>query len=245
MDQFERELAEASEQGSPIWHDVRAGKFTASEIYKLMESGTREMTPAELAARPKTGKGSKSKFIEDPRCLSKTTQTYIRQKVAETLTGHAAEPVFSAPTRWGDEMEPFAAEYFSQKTGMEFEILSFVEFSEHAGGSPDRKIKGVNELLEIKCPYNSANQVDYLMLTDQWDLKREYPEHYWQCMSNMLFYGADLCHFVTYDHRMIEDRHKMMHLKIKPIPEDHNRIIIKLEMAVKEKLSILNIMRKI
>jgi len=243
MDQFERELAEASEQGSQMWIDVRAGRFTSSEMWKLMESGTREMTPAELAARPKTGKGSKSKFIEDPSCLSKTTETYIRTKVAETLTGHAAEPVNTAATRWGDDFEPIAAEYFTEKTGLTFEILSFVPWGDHAGGSPDRKINGRNEILEIKCPYNSANQIDYLMLTDQWDLKALYPEHYWQCMSNLLFTGADLCHFVTYDYRMKEDKDKMFYLPIKIVSEDVDRIILKLESAIKEKLRVLQILR--
>lgn len=244
MDEFDLALAQQSEQGSQMWVDIRAGRFTASEMYKLMESGTREMTPAELKARPKTGKGSKAKFIEDPSCLSKPTITYIRTKVAETLTGHAAEQVSSNPTRWGDEMEPIAAEFFKEKTGLDYDIVSFVPFGDHAGGSPDRIIKGTNEILEIKCPYNSANQVDYLMLTDQWDLKREYPEHYWQCMSNLFFMDSQVCHFVTYDHRMQDDKNKMFYLKIKPVLEDFDRIALKLATAVKEKLALLQIINK-
>lgn len=243
MDQFEVELAQASEQGSKLWTDVRAGRFTSSEMYKLMLSGTREMTPAELAARPKTGKGSKSKFIEDPNCINDQTRTYIYTKVAETLTGQAAEQVNSQPTRWGDDMEPFAAEYFKEKTGLDYEIISFVPFGDHAGGSPDRVIKGTREILEIKCPFNSANQIHYLMLTDQWDLKREFPEYYWQCMANMLFYDSPIAHFVTYDHRMIEEKDKMFYLPIKPISEDMDRIAIKLEAAIKEKLIILDMLR--
>lgn len=243
MDAFEIELAGASEQGSQMWVDIRAGRFTSSEMWKLMESGTREMNAAELAARPKKGKGSATKFIEDPACLSKTTETYIRTKVAETLTGQCSPNIWSHATAWGDEMEPVAAEYYAQKKGIEYEILSFVPFGDHAGGSPDRKIKGANRLLEIKCPYNSANQINYLMLTDQWDLKRNYPEHYWQCMSNMLFCGAEFCDFVTYDHRMKEDKHKLFELEIKVINEDFDRIIIKLEAAIKEKLALLNLLR--
>lgn len=240
MDQFEIELSQASEQGSQQWFDIRAGRFTSSEMWKLMESGTREMTAAELAKRPKTGKGSKSKFIEDPTCLSKTTETYIRTKVAEMLTGQVTPNVWSHATAHGDEMEPFAAEEFAKRYNVEFEILSFVPFGDHAGGSPDRKIKGENSLLEIKCPYNSANQVSYLMLTDQWDLKRNYPDHYWQCMSNLLFTSADKCYFATYDHRMKDEKHKMFVLEILPKEEDFDRIIIKLEAAVKEKLYLIN-----
>ncbi len=244
MDAFEIELAQASEQGSQMWVDVRAGRFTSSEMWKLMESGTRPMNAAELAARPKSGKGSATKFIEDASCLSATTKTYIYSKVAETLTGHAAEQVNSAPTRWGEEMEPFAAEFFKEKTGLDYDIISFVPFGDHAGGSPDRIIKGTKEILELKCPFNSANQVNYLMLTDQWDLKREYPEYYWQCMSNILFFDSPLCHFATYDHRMQDDKDKMFYLPIKPIEEDINRIILKLEAAIKEKLAILKILRE-
>lgn len=242
MDKFEEELCLASEQGSQNWIDLRAGRFTSSEMWKLMESGTREMTPAELAARPKTGKGSKSKFVEDVSCLSKTTETYIRTKVAEALTGQCAPNVFSYATAHGDEMEPFAAEEWAKRKGIEYEILSFVPFGDHAGGSPDRKIKGANRLLEIKAPYNSANQINYLMLTDQWDLKRNYPDHYWQCMSNLLFTGADFCDFVTYDHRMKDPKHQMSHIEIKAINEDFDRIIIKLEAAIKEKLQLINLL---
>jgi len=243
MDAFEIELAQQSEQGSQIWHDIRAGRFTSSEMWKLMESGTREMNAAELAARPKTGKGSKTKFVEDPSCLSKTTETYIRTKVAETLTGQCAPQVFSYATAGGDEMEPFAAQEWATRKGLEYEILSFVPFGDHAGGSPDRKIKGSDRLIEIKCPYNSANQIDYLMLTDQWDLMRNYPEHYWQCMSNMLFTNTKFCDFIAYDHRMNDPKHQIAHIEVKVINEHFDRIIIKLEAAVKEKLQLLQLLK--
>lgn len=243
MDAFDVALAEASEQGSQMWVDIRAGRFTASEMHRLMKSGTRDMTPAELKLRPKSGVGSTAKKIEDPRCLSLDTKTYIYEKVAETLTGIAKQKVFSYATQHGEEMEPIAAEEFAKFKGvLEYEILSFVPWGDHAGGSPDRKIKGVNEIVEIKCPYNSVNQVNYLMLTDQWDLKREYPEFYWQCQSNNLFTRADVCHFVTYDHRMKEDKHKIVHIEVKPIAEDFELIGLKLGTAIKEKEDILKLL---
>ena len=36
------------EQGSPEWHQLRLGKFTASEIHRLMADCKREMTEDEL-----------------------------------------------------------------------------------------------------------------------------------------------------------------------------------------------------
>lgn len=245
MDAFGLALSEQSEQGSQQWSDVRAGRFTASEIFKLMDSGTRMMNAAELKARPKEGKGKSAKMIEDPNLLSKPAITYINEKVAETLTGQAKPQVFSRATEWGDQFEPLAAEEFKKETGLDFEIISFVTFGDHAGGSPDRIIKGTGDILEIKCPYNSENQVAYLLLTDQWDLKRMHPNHYWQCMSNLLFSqgAAKMCHFVTYDYRMIEKKNQFCYIPIKPIEEDFDLIIKKLEVAVAEKLRALQIIR--
>ncbi len=36
------------EQGSEQWENIRAGRFTSSEIYRIMEFGYRPMTEKEL-----------------------------------------------------------------------------------------------------------------------------------------------------------------------------------------------------
>ena len=237
-DALDDELAAASEQGSRNWFDVRIGRFTSSEMHRLIKSGTRLMTADELKNRPKSGPGSSAKLTEDPSKFSDDGETYIYQKVAETLTGEIRVSGYSNATAHGEDMEPLAAEYFIQKTGYSHEIVAFVPVGEHAGGSPDRYVNG-DEILEIKCPYDPTNQVKYLMLTDQWDLKRQYPEHYWQCMSNLLFTGKKLCHFVTYDHRFTEEKYKLSWIKITPHPGDMDIISVKLAAAVRLKLEIL------
>jgi hypothetical protein len=244
MDAFSKELYTQAEQGSENWHKIRAGRFTSSEIHRLMKSGSRLMTQTELDARPKTGKGSKSKYIEDPNEMSPDTVTYIRQKVAEVLTGRVKEGRMSEAMLNGIEWEPFAAEYYAQKFGVELEPAGFKIFGDHAGGSIDRRIIGVNEFLEIKCP-ESATHVGYMSLVDQWDLKRENAEYYWQCMANLHFGNFDLCHFMSFDFRMIEDRHKCVIIPIKPIAEDIDLIDVKITAAVREKLILLNDLNKI
>lgn len=239
MDDFDLALAEASEQGSPIWHDIRAGRFTSSKIYRLIKTGERLMTETELANRPKKGKGSTAKYTDDPTKFSPDGQTYIEEKVAEVLTGEAPVEFFSHATAWGDTWEPFAAEHYAKKFNVEFDIISFQPFGEHAGGSPDRKIKGSKRGVEIKCPHNSKNQVNYLLCSDQWDIKRNYPEHYWQCMSNLLFMDWEGIYLVTFDPRMKEEKHKMAVIHILPNAQDMDLICKRLEMAVKEKLEIL------
>lgn len=238
MDKFDSFLYQQAEQGSENWHKIRAGRFTSSEIHRLMKTGKRPMTDAELLARPKSGPGSSAKLIDDPKVMSDDTLTYIRQKVAEVLTGRVVESKMSGSMLNGIEWEPYAAEFYAQKYEVELEPAGFLPFSDHAGGSIDRHIVGVNQFLEIKCP-ESATHVGYMSLVDQWDLKREKPEYYWQCMANLFFGNFDLCKFMSFDWRMIKEKHKCVVIDIKPVKEDIDLIKIKIESAVKEKLILL------
>ncbi len=54
---------------------------------------------------------------------------------------------------------------------------------------------------------------------------------------------ADRCHFFAYDYRMKEDKHKLAYLIIEPVAEDLERIGLKLGSAIKEKESILNLLK--
>lgn len=214
--------AVVSDQGSDGWNQARVGRFTASEIFKLMTE-------------------PRNKSDKEAGNLSEGAMTYVHIKVAETLTGQPKSESYAYPLVYGKELEPQAIEYFIKKTGFSYEPATFVPFGEHCGGSPDGYINQVDGL-EIKCPFQSENQVDYLMLTDQWDLKRNHPNYYWQCMSNLLFTQKEQWHFVTYDPRMVNEKHRMTHLIIKPIPEDFDLLCKKIERAVKEKLSLLQLL---
>jgi hypothetical protein len=229
------------EQGSDEWDAIRCGRFTASEMHLLMGSGTRDMTPEELKARPKTGPGSSAKKIVDHSKMSDTAITYINRKVAEALTGKVQNSSYAFPLVYGTDMEPEAVEYFENQTGLVTEPVGFQCFGDHAGGSPDRFI-GEDEGLEVKCPYTSEKQIHYLMLTDRFDLKRDFPEIYWQVMSNLLFTGRKRWHLITYDPRFILDKHKMTHMIIEPVSEDFDLIIGKIERAVEEKLKLIKLL---
>ncbi len=233
------------EQGSEQWENIRAGRFTSSEIHRIMEFGYRPMTESELKARPKTGKGSKITRVPDPSQMSKDGMTYITQKVAEVLTGQPKKAAYAYPLVYGKETEPEAVEYFENLTGYKCEEIGFQTWGDHAGGSPDRFIVNLKEGLEIKCPFQSENQIGYLMLTDHYDLKRMYPEYYWQCVSLMLFTSLEAWNFCTYDPRMIDDKHKMTRIRIeaKKVDEDMNLINTAIASAVKEKLSLLETLR--
>lgn len=214
--------AVVSEQGSDGWNQARAGRFTASEMWKLM-------------TEPRTN------VAKERGDLSEGAMTYVNEKVAETLTGQPKAESYSYPIVYGKELEPQAIEYFVKRTGFVYEPALFVPFGDYAGGSPDGYINDTDGL-EVKCPFNSANMVDYLMLTDQWDLKRNHSNHYWQCMSNLLFTGKDKWHFVAYDPRMQEEKHRMVHIEVKPISEDFERITAKIAKAVEEMLKLIKML---
>ncbi len=242
-DELEKDLFENSEQGSVNWEISRAGRFTSSETHRLLKAGKREMTPAELKARPKTGKGSSVKWIEDDSVMNDDAMKYIYEKVAETLTGEPKMPIWSHATAHGETWEPFAAEYFTEKTGMQLEQVSFIPFGDHAGGSPDRFVIGKPDHLEIKCPFNPVNQVARLIYTDQWDLKNNEPEIYWQIVSNSLISNRPTGHFMSFCPSMKKDIHKMVHIEIVPSVEDFERVAKVWEIAEKEKQAILKLLK--
>lgn len=231
------------QQGSDAWDAIRVGRFTSSEIYKLMECGKRPMTAEELKARPKSGKGSKTTQVPDPSKMGAAGLTYINQKVAEVLTGKPRPSAYAYPLVYGKEMEPEAVAFYENKFGVVCEEVGFQVWTDHAGGSPDRLI-GDKEGLEVKCPFDSEKQIQYLMLTDHYDLKRMFPEYYWQCTSLLLFTGREAWNFATFDPRMILDKHKMARIRIeaKDVEEDMDAVNTAIEAAVKEKLQLINLL---
>lgn len=230
-------------QGSVEWDEIRCGRFTASEWHRLMAPSKREMTPEEMKARPKTGTGSSAKLVYDHGTLSEAALTYVKQKVAETLTGRIKNQSYAFPLVYGKETELEAAEYFQKVTGLRCEEIGFCPYTDHAGGSPDRDIPEDNSFLEIKCPWQSENQIDYLMLTDHFDLKRMYPEYYWQVQSNLMFTGREKAHWVTYDPRFKDEHLKMQHLIVPVVTDEHDIMRTKLTLAVREKLSMLDLFK--
>lgn len=210
------------EQGSEEWDRIRIGRFTSSEMWKLLTN-------------PRT------KEAKESGKLSETALTYINVKVAETLTGHQKMQSYAYPLVFGKEQEPIAIEAFCKKTGFTHEPIGFVPFGTHSGGSPDGVINGT-DIIEVKSPWAIETQLDYLMLTDQWDLKRLKPEYYWQCMSNLLFSMKEKCHFVAWDDRYPEGK-KIVHIIIKPISEDFEQITSVIEKAVKLKLELLELLK--
>lgn len=121
------------EQRTEDWFAARAGKATASSIYKIM-------------ARTKTGYGA-------------DRANYHAQLVAERLTGKPADSFTNAAMQWGVDMEAQARAAYADLIGDTVPEIGFVDHPKIAwsGASPDGLV-GFDGLVEIKCP-NTATHI--------------------------------------------------------------------------------------
>jgi len=116
-------------QRTEEWFEARKGKFTASQIYRLL------------------GKEG----------LAKTKQsidTYAFEKAVEIVYGVEEQGVVSFDMQRGIDLEPLAFNRFKELKAFEFIDVNetgFHVFGKDSGASPDG-LTDNNENLEIKCP---------------------------------------------------------------------------------------------
>ena len=168
---------------SPEWFKVRTKSFTGSELWKLM-----------------TEPRSKSETI------SKTAETYILEKVWESLSGLTKGGIDNFATEWGNQEEPNAKKWYTHLTGRAVEESPLVYHPTFIGliGTPDGLV-GEDGLIEVKCPWNGANHLKHCFITTGEYFKKEYNDYYWQMMAYMFLTGRKWCDFVSFDPRIESD----------------------------------------
>lgn len=208
------------DQRSPEWFDIRKGKFTASEIHRLM--------------------GAKG--------LGKTGESYIWEKVAEELGATMPQVTTYAMTR-GTEMEPYAKEYYSRAFNASVSPAEFIiaPWCNEAGASPDGIVTdwenpGESKLIEIKCPMNPTNHLIYFTIKSVADFKREKPEYYWQLQLQMAVTGINQCDFVSFYPEIDED-FRMVALTVDADNSDIELMKLRIAEAVAMKHEILKSIR--
>ena len=191
------------------WLLERCGKFTSSEVYKLIPNGR--------------AKGEK---------FSQTGKTYIKQKAAEFITKEPMQRPTTFAMEWGLSNENEALNQFEKIYG-EIERFGttnpkFFKSSDFFGGTPDAVLK--DYVLEVKCPFNSENHLDHLLLETAEDLKEYSPDYYWQLVSNMVIMEKQKAMFISYDPRFPFDL-TLKVLKFDLVQEDADLLISKIEAA--------------
>jgi hypothetical protein len=197
-------------QGSIEWHEMKLGKFSASQVHKLM---------------------GKTKITQGGH-------TYILEKVTEVLTWDWNE-ISSAAIEWGNYCEPFARDHYCKVFGVEIHVPAWRKIDDHSGVSPDGIIMGKKKGIEIKCPFNPINHTTNLLLESQDEFKGLHPNYYWQIQMQMLAYKYDVWDFVSYDPRF-EGINRMFVLEIKKDEDDQLLLKQRLQEAIAYKLTYLN-----
>lgn len=162
------------QQRTDAWQHDRLGKFSASQIYRLM-------TEPKIKADKEAGN------------LSDGAMTYVLECVAESLTGQRAKDEFTSKfTDWGVQHEPIAKAIYEQVFKCKVTDTGHIAYDKHSGGSPDGLV-GEDGLIEIKCPYTITSHLEH----SQKELKDK-PEYFWQCLMYLLITGRKWIDFISY-----------------------------------------------
>lgn len=201
------------------WLACRKGRFTASDIYRLFNTGTRPMTEQELAARPKkllkdgtAGKvfigGATVETMFGPPALK-----YIREKVDELISGNPNGEEEKYPsqsefkqTEWGNSNEWDGLRRFEVITGKAIIFYGgsspkFFPYGDYSGCSPDGDVVGENSLVEIKCPYDTDVHTQRLLYKTVQEFREAEKKEWCQCQAQMKIMGRDFAYFGSYDPR--------------------------------------------
>ena len=164
----------ALEQGSPAWHAARLGKITASRF-------------ADVMTQPRSKKAREAGEFSGSAC------TYMLDLAAEILTGQSQEHRTTAAEQWGLDHEPAARTLYERLMGCEVQRVGFIEHPLDAmiGGSPDGLV-GDNGGVEIKCPFNPAIHLAYVLAG------RLPKDHVAQVQGHMWITGRTWWDFVSY-----------------------------------------------
>ena len=190
------------EQRSEAWFEIRKAKVTSSEIHKIM------------------GRGD----------FSETAKTYLLEKVCE-LYGGVTEPAVGAALNWGTDLEPIAIDYYQEKTGLKVDKASFIPAGDFYGGSPDGIIT-TGGIIEVKCPFKSANHFKHGMINTAAKFRKVAPNYYYQCISNMICAEATFCDFVSFDPR-VQDDYKMFIFRLELEEEEVKFVKERIELAIR------------
>ena len=149
----------------------RYGNFSSSEIWKLMTNDT---------------KGN----------LGKPAKTYLQEKIYESRLGRPlSNDGDTKATIWGKFVEGYVHEQLPLSYNLCSRERLFHPTIERWTGMPDL-VKGTT-VVDIKCP-QLKSFCELCEIKDGELLKSEYPEYYWQLVSNAILTGADTAELIVF-----------------------------------------------
>lgn len=218
-------------EGVDKWFSQRWGKFTASELYKLLPAGDKGKL---LSAGAYT-------YIKQ-KAMEMTTRMWERpalEEVKSLLHGKAHEyPAYEA---YVNHTKNYSMRYLGTETPL---FLEDEQLKGESGGSPDViNITSSNEIdagAELKCPINPLYHFERLKWKTQWDVKEGYILCYTQIQKLLGISGAKIWQFVSYDDRQISKKNKQVIIDVYPDKKFQDNLYFRTVKAIEEKYRILD-----
>lgn len=203
------------------WFKSRLGKFTSSELGRLMT------------------------YEDKINELPKGALTYIEEKVLEILTdGQSVKKLSNDSTERGNEKELEAISVFEKKYDVKCYATGpdqqFIQLYSYFGGTPDGLITE-EDIIEVKCPDCKTHLFRIKNIKSQEDFKKHEKGYYWQIQGNLLASGRKRCFFIDYDDRFTKKELQLHVIEIHINEEDIHKIKTRLKMAEKHKQKLLKL----
>jgi len=256
---------------TPEIKQQRKGMFTGSEVHRLMagaggyescewsdnepmyekrktESG--EFSYVVVTEKPK----NKNVYRFNDKFLPDGAITYIYEKLGETLDNYDKPDGFeNHSTRWGKETEWQAIEAYEQRNEC---ILSHTGENQmffgndDYGATPDGVLYDENFLpvrvVDTKCPQAHTHIFNILNVKTVQDLKKHYPEYYFQGLLQILCVGCDYFDWVSFRPTMPEHL-QYLQITISAIEAAADIELLKhrLKLAIERKKEYLELLKVI
>ncbi|WP_379963942.1 lambda exonuclease family protein [Epilithonimonas sp. UC225_85] len=208
------------EEKREAWFKTKVGKFSSSDLGKLMT------------------------YEDKINELPKGAITYIEEKVLEILTeGQSRKSFKSDSMERGNEKELEAITVFEAKYNVKCfatgEDQTFIEFCSYFGGTPDGLIDE-DDIAEVKCPDSKTHYFRFKNIKSQEDFKKYEKDYYWQIQGNLFASGRKRCFFIDYDDRFTNPELQLFVIEIHRDEDDIQKIKTRLKMAENHKQKLLN-----
>jgi len=213
------------EQHSKEWYLARLGKWTGSEVGKLMVSGR--------------SKGDIFGETAKDYIFDKASERLLRDEVindgAMWMEYYNLTSISSKAMEFGTEQEPYARKRYAKLTGYDVHEWGFAQHKDIPtfGTSPDGLIiedGKVTRTLEIKCPIGKTYIKYASSVTDWQTLKKVNPQYYWQCVSHCSCLGTPVTDFVVFNPFLKPDA-RLKIVSIEPPKEDFDLLVERVLLA--------------
>lgn len=253
----------------------RVGKFTASDIYRLMTSSCQvDWNPCREGAKGvgytcwTSGKqyvdtvfptvAAYDEFVKAERArlgefnLSTGAKSYAEEKAMELLFGEDEyEPQLQTiDIKRGNERESSACAELSMRFDADLfhtgDNQRFIPWGKDAGATPDGRIGSENGVtFDVKSPKRANHLSNILTISDSLSLMKDSPCYYWQQQCQIASAEQDYGYWVSYNPTAHNHRARLHIVRIDRNQPDIDRMAQRIAKAAEYRDEIINRIRNL